>query len=1055
VIFTNRYLIPEEKDMIWLKEDESGRPTDNGNSLIRMLREIALGRIRYFNAQLETIQKAAEDPEDPSHDRAVAALADGREALLERLDDIYTNSKDYEEIMEKTKELGFMEYGIVSLDMERKALRDKKRLREINQKTLFRLTGKNSVDELSDEEITQLVEKLVGTHWAIIATRSSGAILPHAEFIARQKAESSGEQIILVHAHPIVADLYPTLKEKILNENAAFDREKLLKIIGEVDIKQVASETKDYWTGKLSVSESRFNRLQALIEKLNSPDYDVNDVEGFDEFLSEEYININYDAYTGQKFDSDKDIILYRLKLLNSIYSNLETEVKVNKLYTEEVEKDLEEIAKSDDLEDRVRILTTIRDIPRFGTFGESETDSDAAISYKLAREDGQEIDEVLSIIENAMGTVYIRSYLNRPETELTMAGIKKEKPVVFKEYRIGQMIEGRYLIAAEGSMKNVAKGARVSDRYDRLPRALIQDTVTRDYYSMLPLDMLSDDFKEFILNWVRTVQDNVPEIDLEIKEIDGQVVLLTRIMDLKVRILSRKEIADLKTRFRNAGMDDKSIEETITAFENNYKIGSMIKKGILGGTLGDVWPIMQAEQIINGLINDENYVREGEDELAELIRQKLWLEIDRDAVVRYDIALSRLLQTPIEDSDVRLSLTKKLLSFKAEVAKKIADDFGVVVWELSREKAEDIDYNELIKNAKDKAIDEAIREGIIATAEEAEIKEEKEAIDEAEVEEVKPDLSFARETGERGFIRTRSAIAMATVFAVLGTFLLLFTSGRSEETIPVYSREVPTIEETEAVEQLPSEFIETIKQEAEVEPEVKETEPEVEPEEVELPEEEIPGYKYSLWEQETIQKFKDSYKKGDFDKNFKEQLIELYFEKYGRDDLFGPTQIILAFKDIVPFIVEKELDGLNEKNLVEQVETINQLGNMLWHHNDIGSDVGLISLEKALNGIRSGKEIPREMKERLRKEVQARLYLWLDLWKTGLLGSDIQYKEIFGEMPRVVGQGMLRNSLSSMWEDMGILSKEEYDSANEFMRPVLDKLREEEEKKRREKGWW
>ena len=235
-------------------------------------------------------------------------------------------------------------------------------------------------------------------------------------------------------------------------------------------------------------------------------------------------------------------------------------------------------ILEQGSLQDKVRVLSVTKDHPRQGTFGESDSDSDKAMQFKLKGSDGRPLDEVVSIIENPMGTVLVVSSLGVPQTTLIRVGVGRNQPVVFNEYRVAQQLAGRYCIVADIPMRVTEALRRVSPGYDVLPICIIQDTLTGEYYQMFPVDQSSPRFGLYLRVLSKIQGSKVSGLNIEERNIDGRKVLLNKI-EQTFLLFNSEEVKTAKAELTPLGLNQLEIEWAISILEHKYKAARVFSR--------------------------------------------------------------------------------------------------------------------------------------------------------------------------------------------------------------------------------------------------------------------------------------------------------------------------------------------------------------------------------------------------------------------------------------------------------------------------------------------
>jgi len=274
--------------------------------------------------------------------------------------------------------------------------------------------------------------------------------------------------------------------------------------------------------------------------------------------------------------------------------------------------------------------------------------------------------------------------------------------------------------------------------------------------------------------------------------------------------------------------------------------------------------------------------------------------------------------------------------------------------------------------------------------------------------------------------VRKRMLWGIGGLSAIGGLAFILFMAFAGEEQVIVYDteeNETVAIEEPVIIEEIPVKAItkpeiEPVKepeQKEEVEPpeeEPKEKE-EVEPLEEQEPTNPLKKYGATDEEFEFLQKktreFMDNYKIGDFDDNF----VEFYKEIGEELKWPSPLHKIVdhAYGQIAPFIFEKELSSINDKNLNDQMETCLKLSDKI-----INKRFYLLTYEEKV-----------AMFEKLKAQTQARINFWIDMWRTGLFGTITEY--------RALGLGKDKDSdkITDLFLNLarkGLISRTDYEQA-------------------------
>ncbi|MBW3018312.1 hypothetical protein KY325_04075, partial [Candidatus Woesearchaeota archaeon] len=182
------------------------------------------------------------------------------------------------------------------------------------------------------------------------------------------------------------------------------------------------------------------------------------------------------------------------------------------------------------------------------------------------------------------------------------------------------------------------------------------------------------------------------------------------------------------------------------------------------------------------------------------------------------------------------------------------------------------------------------------------------------------------------------------------------------------------------------------------------------------------------------IQECKDSYQIGGYETNFRALKFNLLDEL---DPDFERVSVMAkmdehAFEQIIPFVFEKELASINDRNLNDQMYTCTQLY--------------LHVLNNMYSPFKHREETHNQLNDKLKNQARARLYAWLEMWRSGVLGTDEEYNALGLEDSKAFSDTTILRHLANLWMN-GIISKEDYQAAKE----IIEQTMSEFHKKRRE----
>jgi hypothetical protein len=297
----------------------------------------------------------------------------------------------------------------------------------------------------------------------------------------------------------------------------------------------------------------------------------------------------------------------------------------------------------------------------------------------------------------------------------------------------------------------------------------------------------------------------------------------------------------------------------------------------------------------------------------------------------------------------------------------------------------------------------------------------------------------------ERGAVETRTMIGAATLAVVASVVLglvFLFTGGLPEYVTTQTPEQRSAFKDAldREAEKIEQRILEKMDKEATQELVEKTLKPEQKTIDEDLPLPSNPLKNFGMTDEEyellekKIQDFRNSYEIGDYDSNFQSFDSELENEfKLPDREMYERGEIIIhAFQKIIQFVFEEELSMISNKNLNDQMETCKRLYK---------------SVINSKHNSERYEEEGRKMREQLKSEIQARLHMWLNMYRVGMLGTEKEYEALGFPISRQYGGNMAGYLLA--FERYQIITKEDTKTAHRIIAEIVNEWQKQEEAKK------
>ncbi|MFH1877528.1 MAG: hypothetical protein ABH883_01815 [Candidatus Omnitrophota bacterium] len=658
-LFISRYYIPHPGAMIPIKEkpgSEKACGEEKREEFLDILFYLDNDRTRFVRNVIRKIKRAASDEKDPCHKRAVELLEIGERRVIDKLDELYGASYNGEDLKNRV----FMSLGIsgewdgvLRIHKIRRELRNPEFLSQLFPEYIKSACGEDiDARGLNGAQIEAVVNKIMREVFLFVVSPRSCLRGHRADFEAEEAAKERSEQLISCHVHPFQT-AFEKLNTLMMERFLVYDRNKIKEFFSErlpaEQLEQIVDDHLASLEEDMGKNDERIRELEELINEIKKNGFkqardsylrifSFFDSVGFSRILRPCLSNID-ESIRGE--NEKAAFIIYLLSERANTLRRIKRELgDVYRAITDTRDFISRGNVPSGDIIEHLTFSGFFHDS---GTFARSEKDAEHESEYRIISESGQALDEILSIIENPLGTSFIISYREDSGTVINQDTEWGLRLSCFNRYQIGRGIEGRYRIVgnrdlSSGESLDTFNYVFWEQKFDSVmpfrnfnrstffPSVVVKEKGSGRYFQMLPRDPASWKDKRYAGQMIFLMENGFPGLVFKNDTVDGKEVLLIEIFP-RVDILSNEKKKYIRQAAFRARKGMLEIVDIMKAAESFYRTGRILYRAAKNGLKIDkaFREELELEESIQKLLDIEGLIREGIDlELEDVIKKKL-----------------------------------------------------------------------------------------------------------------------------------------------------------------------------------------------------------------------------------------------------------------------------------------------------------------------------------------------------------------------------------------------------------------------------------------------
>jgi hypothetical protein len=597
-IVLTRYYLPDPDRILRIKETgKNGQKlSPEADHFVDRLDKIMTARVEAFQTILDSLRLMAVAPASSENTNITEVSGEVCQGLWSKL--VRLSCDTPELTTEVARELGIDVPQEVIKEIEQRRSSDHRfelgiesRLDELTTDSLMAVAGTERASTLSVQERIGIAHRIANTPWHGVVSPFSGMIFDTHRFEAARVAEQHGEQLTLSHVHPL-STFEGSYNSEIEGTSAQYTPEDFVEYLQSKDLAQMAADGVQHFESQEAYNRKVLSAFAEYARSLSTLSSKEEQCRFLDQPLPKE-LRGEFSVFVGSEHlpewvEPNSEVRIQRVVGAIELYTEryreqLERAVGLKAFY-QDLQNYLEEAGeclfteKREETIFRMLLHPDDSQLRRVGAFSESETDAKTHFKFQLCGNRGDELPQLISLIENPCGRYIVNNSMTHPNTDtISISGEMSERRT-FRSYRICQRIDDDLEILGLDDMKT-----RPPYHYLKMEDQISYGLILKDHsngrwYQLIPQERWQRSARQNLLagksplaDLKEAVEQGFLPIEIEERVIDGEQFLLRTIQI--PRTLASEEQYQLADRLGEAGFEPHQIQGILDTLWHCRKI--------------------------------------------------------------------------------------------------------------------------------------------------------------------------------------------------------------------------------------------------------------------------------------------------------------------------------------------------------------------------------------------------------------------------------------------------------------------------------------------------